>query len=284
MIAAAVQMCSGDDVEKNLATAERLARRARERGAELIVLPENFALMAASDEAKFAVAERIDFEGLRAPHPSVGPQASASGPILRRLGALAKELGAFIVGGGMPERGPDERHVHNTNVVFDPSGELYVRYRKVHLFDVAIPDGASYHESATVAPGDRPVTADLPWFTLGLSVCYDLRFPELYRALIDQGARVVVVPAAFTLHTGKDHWHVLLRARAIDNQVFVIAAAQQGRHPGNRTTYGHSLIVNPWGTVIAEADDGEGLAVAEIDLAVQERVRREVPCLKHRRL
>jgi predicted amidohydrolase len=166
----------------------------------------------------------------------------------------------------------------------DDQGSLRAVYRKVHLFDVNIPHGAQFRESATVAPGRDVVTHDLPWGRLGLSVCYDLRFPELYRQLATAGARLVAVPSAFTQHTGKDHWHVLLRARAIENQAFVLAPAQFGRHNDKRTTYGHSLIVDPWGTMLCEVGDREGVATAELDLDFLERVRREMPCLEHRRL
>lgn len=268
LLAAAVQMTSGGDVARNLETAARLVERARARGAELCALPENFALLATSEREKFAHAESLE----------------EPGPILRAMAALARNTGAHLVLGGMPERGPDAGHVYNTCVLVGPDGSILAAYRKIHLFDVSIPDGAEYRESGTVAPGRAPMVAETPWGPLGLSVCYDLRFPELYRALGAAGARMVVVPAAFTLHTGKDHWHVLLRARAIENQVFVIAPAQYGRHNEKRVTYGHSLIVDPWGAVLAEAGDGEGVAVAELDFAAQDRVRREVPCLSHKRL
>lgn len=268
LIAAAVQMTSGERLAENLATVEKLVRAARGRGAELVALPENFALMAPSEREKFAHAESLD----------------APGPILATLSSLARELRIHLVAGGMPERGPDAEHVYNTCVLLGPDGAVLGSYRKIHLFDVAIPDGAEYRESATVTPGGAPVVAATPWGGLGLSVCYDLRFPELYRALGLLGARMLVVPAAFTQHTGKDHWHVLLRARAVENQAFVIAPGQFGRHSARRVTYGHSLIVDPWGTVLAEAGDGEGLAVAELDFAQLERVRREVPCLDHRRI
>ena len=271
LVAAAVQMTSGESLEENLATVEKLVRRAHARGAALVALPENFALMASSEREKFAHAEAIDSTG-------------QVGPVLSRLANLCRELGIHLIAGGMPERGPDAAHVYNTCVLLGPDGAIRAAYRKIHLFDVAIPDGAVYRESATVSPGAAPVIAETPWGKLGLSVCYDLRFPELYRALSLAGARILVVPAAFTQHTGKDHWHVLLRARAIENQCFVIAPGQYGRHSEKRVTYGHSLIVDPWGTVLAEAGDGEGLAVAELDFDQLERVRREVPCLGHRRI
>jgi predicted amidohydrolase len=268
MIAACVQLTSTGDLAGNLARAEALIARARERGAELVVLPENFALMSAEEDAKLKVAEAVE----------------QPGPILARMMEAARRSRVHLVLGGFPERGPDAAHVYNACLLLGPDGALRARYRKIHLFDVAIPDGATYRESKSVTPGSEPVVAETPWGGLGLSVCYDLRFPELYRALGAAGARMAVVPAAFTLHTGKDHWHALLRARAIENQIFVLAAAQFGRHTPKRVTYGHSLIADPWGTVLAEAGDGEGLAVADLDFAAQDRVRKELPCLEHRKL
>jgi predicted amidohydrolase len=266
-LAAVVQMTSGGDSAANLAKAEALVGEAARRGAELVVLPENFALLGEHERDKFAVAESLD----------------AGGPILDAMRASAQRHRVALVLGGMPEKA-DERHVYNTCVYLDASGQIQAAYRKIHLFDVAIPDGAEYRESATVAPGREAVVAGAPHFGVGLSVCYDLRFPELYRALAQKGARVLVVPAAFTLHTGRDHWHVLLRARAIENLAFVLAAAQYGRHNARRVTYGHALIVDPWGHVLAEMGDHEGVAVAELDFDYQDKLRRELPALTHRRL
>jgi deaminated glutathione amidase len=176
----------------------------------------------------------------------------------------------------MPERSHDPARTYNTCLCVAPDGTLAGHYRKIHLFDVSIPDGASYHESKTVMPGQSPVVARTRLGAIGLSVCYDLRFPELYRSLVAEGAELLIVPAAFTLYTGKDHWHTLLRARAIENSCFVLAAAQSGRHDDKRVTYGHSMIIEPWGTVLAEAPDGEGLALAELDPAQLARARREL--------
>ena len=189
-----------------------------------------------------------------------------------------------LIAGGMPERSADPKRVHNTLVALDPDGRVAASYRKIHLFDVDIPGGAQFTESATVAPGAEAVVLSTPFCEIGLSICYDLRFPELYRRLVEKGATVVVVPAAFTQHTGKDHWHALLRARAIENQVYVLAAGQFGRHSDKRVTYGHSLVVDPWGTIIAEASDQQGVIVTPIDLEFQAKVRRELPCLSHRRM
>lgn len=268
MLAGVVQLTSGGDLEGNLNRAVELVADAARRGAELAVLPENFALLADNERAKFDVAEHIPGDG----------------PILSAMRQAARQHGIALVLGGMPERGPTPSHVYNTAVYVDAQGEVKAAYRKLHLFDVAIPDGAEYRESATVAPGREPVVAETPWGGLGLSVCYDVRFPELYRALALKGARMLAIPAAFTLHTGRDHWHVLMRARAIENQAFVLAAAQFGRHNARRVTYGHALIVDPWGHVLAEMGDREGVAVAELDFAYQDKVRRELPCLTHRRL
>jgi predicted amidohydrolase len=270
VIAACVQLTSGADVGANLETCARFTHEAARRGAKLVVLPENFAFLGAHEADKFAHAERLDEE--------------RPGPILAALREMARADHVWVIGGGMPEAAAAKDMVHNTAIVVDPEGRLAARYRKIHLFDVKIPDGATYEESRTVEAGHEAVVVETPWARVGLSICYDVRFPELYRTLGEGGARVVVVPAAFTLHTGKDHWHPLLRARAIENQVFVLAAAQYGRHNEKRVTFGHSLIVDPWGTTIAEAGDKEGVALAELDFAFQDRVRRELPALTHRKL
>jgi predicted amidohydrolase len=216
------------------------------------------------EEGKRAIAERLDDRG----------------PIGGMLSDLAKTHRIHLFAGGMPERSDDPLRPYNTHAVFGPNGDLVGRYRKIHLFDVDLPDGSSHRESNATRPGSEPAVIDVLGVKMGLSVCYDLRFPELYRALA--GARVIFVPAAFTLTTGKDHWHVLLRARAIENQVFVLAPAQHGRHPRNRHTYGKSLIVDPWGDVLAQCSEGEGIAVANLDFAAQDRVRAALPCLAHR--
>jgi predicted amidohydrolase len=267
LLAAVVQMTSGPRVADNLARAEALIAEAAGRGARIIGLPENFALFTAREEDKLAAREAID----------------GKGPILAAMIAAARRHRVDLILGGMPEEAAGERS-YNTCVYVDASGAIVATYRKIHLFDVHIPDGASYAESASVAPGDGPVLVDTPAGKLGLSVCYDLRFPELYRELARRGAQILTVPAAFTLHTGRDHWHVLLRARAIENLCYVLAPAQLGRHTEKRVTYGHALIVDPWGQVLAEVGDHEGVAVAEIDLEYQARLRAELPALSHRRM
>lgn len=265
MLAAAVQMTSGADKAKNLETAERLIRRAQGLGARFIGLPENFSWMGPEPE-RDQNAEALD------------------GPTLAHLAALAKSLEVTLLAGSVLETGAPNGRLFNTSVLFGPSGERLAVYRKMHLFDVEVGDGQTYRESAAVAPGPGPVVADTAVGRVGLSVCYDLRFPELYRALSASGATVLTVPAAFTLMTGKDHWEVLLRARAIENQCHLLAPAQWGRHPKDRLTYGHAMLVDPWGHVIARASDGEGVAVGPIDPELTARLRASLPALQHRRL
>jgi predicted amidohydrolase len=264
---AAVQATSQEDLRKNLDDCRILVERAGALGARLIVLPENFAYFG-RDDGRRAVAE----------------QFGDGGVIERELAGWARATHAFVVAGGMPERSEEAERPYNTAAVFAPDGRLVATYRKIHLFDVDLADGTKLNESAKTKPGADPVVLDIDGFTVGLSICYDVRFPELYRRLADMGAEVLLVPAAFTLHTGKDHWNVLLRARAIEAQCWVVAAAQWGRHPGGRTTYGHSMVVDPWGTVVAECSDRSDVIVADLDRAYLERVRSQLPSLRHRRL
>jgi deaminated glutathione amidase len=262
-----VQVTSGVDVEQNLEAVERTVRTAVRDGAELVLVPECYALLA-PEEQKLAHAETLP-EG---------------GPILERMKALAKSTGASLVLGGHWERSSVPGKVYNASVHVSDDGSVAAVYRKIHLFDVELADGTVVRESDTIVPGEDVVVTDAPFGKLGLSICYDLRFPELYRALVDRGAIALTVPAAFTLHTGKDHWHVLLRARAIEAQSYVLAAAQTGHHFGMRRSYGHALIADPWGTVLAQVGEGEGAAVATIDPAVVTRIRASLPSLRHRRL
>jgi len=274
LVVAAVQMTSTGDVEENLERCRELVREAASSGAQLIGLPENFAYLGADQDHKAAIAEAL---------PSSPGTTTSAGPILTAMSQLARTSGAWLLLGGFPERGAGSR-IRNSALLLNPDGDVTALYRKVHLFDVDVPGGRSFRESETVEPGGEPVVASTPWGELGLTVCYDLRFPELYRELATRGARLIAVPSAFTMETGKDHWHVLLRARAIENQVFVFAPAQFGSHGGNRRSYGHALIVDPWGAVIAECGDHEGFALARIDLDYQERIRATFPALTHRRL
>jgi nitrilase len=266
--AAAIQMNSADDVAANLELADRLLGDAARRGAELAVLPENFALMPRRSREKTAIAE-----------------VPGEGPIQAFLTGAAKRHGLWIVAGSIPLKSPDAKRTFGACLVLDDTGRRRDIYRKIHLFDVDLADSdESYRESRSMYPGDDPVVVQSPFGVLGLTICYDLRFPELFRHLVDQGATIFTVPAAFTETTGRAHWHTLLRARAVENLAWVIAPGQVGTHPDGRSTFGHSLIVDPWGRVAAEADDGNGIAVAEIDPSRVRRLRRDFPALDNRRL
>jgi len=261
-------MNSQGDVGENLDRAEALCADAAQRGAQVALLPENFGFFGAErDKANLA-------EALTEP----------TGPMARRLVEIAKKHSLWIIGGGMPERSDDPARPFNTCVVVAPDGTVAATYRKIHLFDVELSDGATYRESDATTPGMEPRVLDVAGIPTGLSVCYDLRFPELYRALTARGAKALVVPAAFTLLTGKDHWHVLLRARAIESQCYVLAAAQWGKHPEGRRTYGKASIIDPWGEVIAQVSEGEGVVVAPVSLPRVDRVRAQLPSLRHQRL
>jgi predicted amidohydrolase len=274
---AAVQLTSTEDVTENLRRCSDLCRAAAAAGATLIGLPENFAYLGSNGDHRLAIAETVPAESGR----NDGPD----GPILAAMRALARETAAWLLLGGFPERGSDPaKRIRNTSILLGPDGGIRAVYRKLHLFDVDVPGGKRFRESEIVEPGADAVVAETPWGGLGLSICYDLRFPELYRALVGRGARLVAVPSAFTLETGKDHWHVLLRARAIENQVYLFAPAQFGHHGGGRASYGHAMVVDPWGVVLAECGNHEGFALARADLGFQDTVRRDLPVLTHRRL
>jgi deaminated glutathione amidase len=293
----AIQLSSQADLGLNLARAEELVRAAVSRGAQAVLLPENFAFMG-EEEDKRNIAEHLEPNegGTRASRPTGGGaanpavEASASTPsagltpIGDWLGRVARENRVWLVAGGLPERSADPARPFNTCAVVDPTGTIAAKYRKIHLFDVDLADGSRYRESASTTGGSSPVTASIAGLTVGLSVCYDVRFPELYRLLSAAGAEVLVVPAAFTLATGKDHWLVLLRARAIEAQAWVVAAAQWGKHPRGRQTFGKSCIIDPWGEIVAQASEGEGFITARLDPAYLERVRSNLPALRHRKL
>lgn len=267
---AALQMNSGADVAANLDQAEALLREAAAAGACLAALPENFAFMGERDRDKLAYGE-----------------ADGQGPIQDRLSALARELDLWIVAGTLPIRQENGERVYAACCVYDSDGTRVARYDKVHLFDIEVPGsgGERYRESASIAPGEpQAVVVDTPAGRLGLSVCYDLRFPELYRRLSAAGAELLCVPAAFTVKTGEAHWELLLRARAVENLCYVIAPGQCGTHPGGRGTYGHSLIVEPWGRVLSCREQQTGVVLAERDAATQQELRRGFPALSHRRL
>jgi nitrilase len=268
MIVAALQMTSGPDVAANLAVVARLAPEAAARGARVLVLPENFAFMGLRDADKLAVAE-----------------PEGRGPIQDAIAALAARLGLWIVAGTMPLATPGGARVAAACLVFDAAGDAVARYDKIHLFDVDLPSrDESYRESATVAPGRAPRVLDTPAGRLGLAVCYDVRFPELFRQLAADGAQWFVLPSAFTVPTGRAHWETLLRARAIENLAFMVAAAQSGSHASGRETWGDSLIADHWGAVLARLPAGEGIVVADLDLVAQAETRDRFPALQHRRL
>ncbi|MGE0545650.1 MAG: carbon-nitrogen hydrolase family protein [Kofleriaceae bacterium] len=264
---AAAQMRSTDDLAANLETCKSLTAKAAADGARLVVLPECFSFLGRGERDKLAIAEPTDGEG----------------PIMTMLRDTAAKHGVWIVGGGTPERIPgDPKRTFNTALAIDPRGEVVARYRKIHLFDVDIPGGTTLRESDATAAGDEVVVVEMDGAKVGLSICYDLRFPELYRTLVkDRGAEVLLVPAAFTAHTGAAHWHLLLRARAVEDQSWVVAAAQWGRHNEKRESYGHALISDPWGTIVAEQADGDGVVMATLDGALVEKRRTQLPSLRH---
>jgi predicted amidohydrolase len=266
-LAAVCQLNSTSDAAANLRTAEELIRAAAARGAALVATPENTNYLGPHAE-KVRRSEPLD------------------GPTCARFAALARELGIHLLLGSFNETGPDPARCFNTSVLFGPDGMRLALYRKIHLFDVDVPGGVTFRESESVAPGAGVVVAETVLARLGLSICYDLRFAELYRALVEHGAQLIAIPSAFTATTGKAHWEVLVRARAIETQCWVLAPGQHGRHDddGLRESHGQSMIVDPWGQVVAQVPDGPGLALAEIDLARVERVRRAIPVAAHRRL
>jgi predicted amidohydrolase len=263
--AACVQLRSGEDVPTNIAAATALIRDAARGGALFVATPENSALMAPDGGARLAQS-----------------RDEARDPALPAFSTLAKELGIWLLIGSLAIKINDTKTA-NRSFLIDPAGRVTARYSKIHLFDVNLPSGESYRESDTVASGDTAVVADTPWGRIGLSVCYDLRFPQLYRLLARKGAFAFTVPSAFTVPTGQAHWHVLLRARAIENGAFVIAPAQGGVHANGRKTFGHSLIVDPWGTILAQAETEPGVIFADIDPDLSKDARAMIPSLTHDR-
>ncbi len=267
-VVAALQMTSSADLERNLEVAGRLLAEARERGAVVAALPENFAFMGLAESDKLAIAED-----------------DGAGPVQSFLAARARELGLWIVGGTIPLKVPGEARVAAATLVFDAAGGRAARYDKIHLFDVAVPGrDERYQESASVRPGVEPVCVETPAGRLGLAVCYDVRFPELFRRLLAMGAEWFCLPSAFTAPTGRAHWETLLRARAIENLAHLVAPAQSGFHENGRETYGDSMIVDCWGRVLARLPRGTGVVTADIDLHRQREVRQNFPSLHHRRL
>jgi len=264
---AALQMVSGPDVTANLREADRLVASAADRGASLAVLPENFALMGMHQRDKLAVAED-----------------DGAGPIQDALAAMAERHRLWLVGGTIPIKGADDDHARAACIVFDDRGMRRARYDKIHLFDVSVSEGETYLESATLEAGSTPVVVDTPFGRLGLAVCYDLRFPELFRALSARGMDLCAVPSAFTAATGEAHWRVLVQARAVENLCYVVAPNQGGRHPNGRETHGESVVVGPWGEVLDSLARGPGVAVADYDPHRLRALRERFPVLAHRRL
>lgn len=264
---AAIQMTSGPEVAPNLAAVETLVAAAADAGAGLVALPENFALMARSDAERLAVAED-----------------DGHGPIQAFLADCARRHGVWLVGGTLPVRTAQPKKVRSACLLFDDHGRRVARYDKIHLFDVELANGEQYRESAVFEPGTEVVVADTPFGKLGLAVCYDLRFPELFRAMLSRGAEVFVLPSAFTALTGRAHWEALVRARAIENLAWVIAPAQSGRHANGRETHGHSMVVSPWGEILTQQENGPGVALAAYDPQHQREIRAQLPSLLHRKL
>jgi len=263
--AACIQVNAGNNLAANLDAAEVLVRGAKEAGAELVLMPENVAMMEWGRDNLTAKA------ALESQHPA-----------LPRFKDMARKLGIWLHGGTLHIRLEDGRLANRTYVI-DPTGSIVGHYDKIHMFDVDLGNGEVYRESATFKPGEAAKLVDLPWGRLGLSICYDVRFPHLYRALAKAGADFICVPAAFTRTTGRAHWHVLLRARAIETGCYVLAPAQCGEHAGGRQTYGHALIVSPWGEILADADEQPGFVMAKIDTDQIVASRRKVPALEHDR-
>lgn len=266
---ALIQLCATSDVSANLRCAEQQINSAATAGAAVIALPEAFAFIG-PDVLKRSILEPLD-------------DPTAQTPILDWCRDMARQHRIDLIVGGFHEASDDPARSYNTCLHVNPRGELTARYRKIHLFDVELADGTILQESSRTLPGNTLATTELAFGTLGLSICYDLRFPYLYQQLVDLGATVLVVPSAFTATTGAAHWHTLLQARAIETQCYVLAPAQHGQHNEQRRSYGHSVIIDPWGKVIAELAEGDGFVIAEIDPSVVTEIRNQLPSLRHRR-
>ena len=265
---AAIQMASGPNVKANLEEAEKLIKAAVQQGSELIVLPENFAIMGMTEHDKVAIAEPL-----------------GAGPLQKYLSDQSKKYGVWIVGGTIPIKSKEATKVKAACLLYNDKGEAIAHYNKIHLFDVTIESSnESYNESATISPGEEVVVIDTPFGRLGLAVCYDLRFPELFRAMANVGMEICAIPSAFTRQTGKAHWESLLRARAIENLCCIIAADQGGYHVNGRETYGDSMIIDQWGTINNRLPNGTGVVVSDIDLMRLESTRKAFPVLEHKRL
>jgi nitrilase len=265
---AAIQMASGPNITANLESAKRLIEQAAENGAELVILPENFAIMGLTESDKVALCEE---DGL--------------GPIQDFLARQSQRHGIWLIGGTIPIRSPEPTKVYAASLLYNDKGERVARYDKIHLFDVHLMDSdESYNESETTYNGNDIVVVDTPFGKLGMAVCYDLRFPELFRSMLDKGVEIISLPSAFTALTGHAHWESLIRARAIENLSYVIAAGQGGYHVNGRETHGHSMIVDPWGNILNQLKSGTGVVIAEIDRDRLNSIRRSFPAIEHRRL
>jgi len=269
LLAAAIQMVSTSDVDANLRTAGDLLDQAAAMGTQLAVLPENWPLMGTTDRDKLLCQESY-----------------GRGPLQEFMSARARELGLWLIGGSIPLAAGDADHVYNSCLVYDPEGRCVSRYDKIHLFDVNIGrDGdESYRESDSISPGQEVIVVNTPFGNIGISICYDLRFPELYRSMLSRDVKIITVPSAFTRTTGKQHWELLLRSRAVENLCFVIAAGQGGQNNEKRATWGHSMIIGPWGDILASMDSGPGVVCANLNLLHLHTIRESFPALDHRRL
>jgi predicted amidohydrolase len=264
---AAIQMASGPNVAANLTEVGRLIDYAVKQQASLIVLPENFAIMPVAETERIKAAEEF-----------------TSGPIQDFIASKAAQHGVWIVAGTLGIKSLDGARINSASILFNDAGEIVARYDKMHLFDVRLESGEEYTESRVFEAGNEVIVADTPFGGLGIAVCYDLRFPELFRAMLDKGANLFAVPSAFTARTGKAHWEVLVRARAVENLAYVIAAGQGGYHVSGRETHGDSMIVNPWGEILDRLPRGSGVVIASVDLDMQKRIRASLPSIDHRRL